>query len=144
LRHNKQNGLFVPLFLNDIYLKLSTVFFLGLLSTPMPYLLLAAFYFFGFAMGMFNNSTGEESTLATASVSIPAEVKQKVVDHSAYYYQVNQNAQHQGAAKISKTENSQLLYAPDTGIIVHLSKDKNDYQFLLSEFRFSRPPPSFC
>ena len=120
------------------------MFFLGLLSTPMPYLLLAAFYFFGFAMGMFNNSTGDEPSTLVTSVTIPAEVNQKVVDHSAFYFQTYTKVQNQNGTEILKSEDTNSSYPPDTGIIVHHFKDQKDYQFLFSGFHFSRPPPSFC
>ena len=71
------------------------MFFLGLLSTPMPYLLLAAFYFFGFAMGMFNNKTGDEAVEPVASVTIPAEVKETKTENAVYYFHINNNQQNQ-------------------------------------------------
>lgn len=120
------------------------MFFLGLLSTPLPYLLLAAFYFFGFAFGLFNNSNGEEMSKPIAAITIPAEVKQKVADHSAYYFHTNTENQKQSLNETLKAENTNSLYPPDTGIIFHHFKDQKDYQFLFSGFHFSRPPPSFC
>lgn len=120
------------------------MFFLGLLSTPLPYLLLAAFYFFGFAMGMFNNNTGDEVTEATiSSVTIPAEIKQKNTDHSVYYFQITKSE--------SKTPNNTLKlsglyveFSPDTGPKTYFDRNTASYEFLFSKFQFSRPPPSGC
>jgi len=63
------------------------VFFLGLLSTPLPYLLIAAFYFFGFAMGVFNSNTEEESVEVLVTASIPAEIDDNQSNGSTFYYQ---------------------------------------------------------
>lgn len=117
------------------------MFFLGLLSTPLPYLLLAAFYFFGFAMGMFNNSSGEETVEATASITIPVEVKQKTTDHTTYYYQVcKDKIQNQTANLASKDTSS--AFSPDTGTIIYQFTNIKVHEFLFTGFQFSRPPPS--
>ena len=119
------------------------MFFLGLLSTPLPYLLLAAFYFFGFAMGMFNNSSGEESNEALVSVIIPAEVKQKAPEKSVYYYQVNTEQIH-NQTNILLSEDSSFDFSPDPGNIVYQFRNVKVHEFLFSGFQFSRPPPSVC
>ena len=119
------------------------MFFLGLLSTPLPYLLLAAFYFFGFAMGMFNNSTGDEAIETVSSVTIPVEVKQKTADHSVYYYQVNDHKT-QNQTDISASEIKTTTFIPDTGTIIFQVRNIKVHEFLFSGFQFSRPPPSGC
>lgn len=119
------------------------MFFLGLLSTPLPYLLLAAFYFFGFAMGMFNNSTGDEITETVSSVTIPLEIKQKVADHSVFYYQTN-NYKIQNQAPVLKPENTATAFIPDTGTIIFQVRNVKVHAFLFPEFQFSRPPPTGC
>lgn len=119
------------------------MFFLGLLSTPLPYLLLAAFYFFGFAMGMFNNSTGEESTETVSSITIPAEVKQKTAEQSVYYFQ-NNFEEFQNQAQILKSEEQLTPLSPDTGKLIFHIRDVKVHEFLFLDFQFSRPPPSAC
>jgi hypothetical protein len=120
------------------------VFFLGLLSTPLPYLLLAAFYFFGFAMGLFNNSNGEESKEATVSVTIPADVKANTNDQPTFYYQTYQdNFQSQTASGIL-TEDQESIISPDTGTNPFQFRNTQVHEFLHSGFQFSRPPPSAC
>jgi len=119
------------------------VFFLGLLSTPLPYLLLAAFYFFGFAMGIFNNSSGEEVVETLSSVTIPVEVKQKTADHSVFYYQAyNDQFQHQ--TDVIKSDDKISAFFPDTGTINFYNRNIKVHEFLFSGFQFSRPPPSGC
>ncbi|MDP2335337.1 MAG: hypothetical protein Q8N05_02585 [Bacteroidota bacterium] len=119
------------------------MFFLGLLSTPLPYLLLAAFYFFGFAMGMFNNSTGDEATEATASVTIAAEVKQITNDQNTFYYQAYMD-NFQSQADGITAENQTSSFSSDTGRIIYHFRNVKVHEFLFSSFQFSRPPPSVC
>jgi len=119
------------------------VFFLGLLSTPLPYLLLAAFYFFGFAMGMFNNSSGEETTETVSALTIPVEAKQKAADQTAFYYQINTNKT-QVQTNILKPENPYSSFSPDTSQIIHQANNEKVHEFLFIGFHFSRPPPSGC
>lgn len=121
------------------------MFFLGLLSTPLPYLLLAAFYFFGFAMGMFNNNTGDENTEATlSSVTIPAEIKQKNnTEHSVYYFQVT-NPEKKIQNNTLKLSDLSVGFSPDTGPKVFFDRNAVFYEFQFSNFQFSRPPPSGC
>jgi hypothetical protein len=117
------------------------VFFLGLLSTPLPYLLLAAFYFFGFAIGMFNNSSGDEVLETISSITIPVEVKQKTTEQTAFYFQVNP-IQNQNQSDVLITKNTSSFYFPDTGTIVYHISNLKVPDFRTSDFRFSRPPPS--
>jgi hypothetical protein len=119
------------------------VFFLGLLSTPLPYLLLAAFYFFGFAMGMFNNSTGDETSETIAAVTIPAENVKKAPEQSTFYYQIG--AQKTQIQKDNfQSENNFTSFFPDTGPVRIYIPDIKIKDFHFSGFRFSRPPPSVC
>ena len=119
------------------------MFFLGLLSTPLPYLLLAAFYFFGFAMGVFNNSTGDESFETIATATIPVETKQKVSDNSTFYYQINADQNHI-QADVLKSEDNTFPFFPDTGANVYDLSNVKVHEFLFSGFHFSRPPPVSC
>ena len=119
------------------------MFFLGLLSTPLPYLLLAAFYFFGFAMGMFNNSTGEETVETVAAFTIPVEAKQKESDNSTFYYQINTDQIHVQADVLNSKDNT-FPFFPDTGTIIYSLANVKVHEFLFSDFQFSRPPPVSC
>ncbi len=119
------------------------MFFLGLLSTPLPYLLLAAFYFFGFAMGMFNNSTGEETVETISSVTIPVEVSQKTADQSVFYYQAYNDQVHHQTDQIQSDDQISVLF-PDTGILNYELRNTDIPEFHFLGFHFSRPPPSGC
>jgi len=119
------------------------MFFLGLLSTPLPYLLLAAFYFFGFAMGMFNNKTGDEVPETISSVTIPVEVKQQTTIQTNYYFQVS-NYKTQNQTEIIKSEESISVFLSDTGPTTFQFRNIKVHEFLFSGFQFSRPPPSRC
>lgn len=121
------------------------MFFLGLLSTPLPYLLLAAFYFFGFAMGMFNNNTGDEVAETAVSHTISAEIKQKPAEHSAYYFQIRPSSQHnQYRATTIMADEPKTAFIPDTGPIVFHTRNVKVYEIQLTGCLFSRPPPSGC
>ncbi len=119
------------------------VFFLGLLSTPFPYILLAAFYFFGFAMGMFNNSIDKETIEHTAAITIPVEINNKITDHSTFYFQLNtENDQIQCKFIKPQTGTSDLF--PDTNNIVKRIQNIKIQSILFYGFHFSRPPPTYC
>jgi hypothetical protein len=119
------------------------VFFLGLLSTPLPYLLLAAFYFFGFAMGMFNNSSGEEVTETVVSVTIPAENLKTAPEVSSYYFQFGEQ-QNQIQKDNFLSEDIFTSFFPDTGPIRLYIPDLKIQEIHYSGFQFSRPPPAAC
>ena len=120
------------------------MFFLGLLSTPLPYLLLAAFYFFGFAMGMFNNNSGEETVETVAPVTIHAETKPQTAEPAIYYFQANNYDVLQYNSELADIKNTALFYPPDQRQSRWLIKDAVQYDFRFSGFLFSRPPPSVC
>jgi hypothetical protein len=120
------------------------MFFLGLLSTPLPYLLLAAFYFFGFAMGMFNNKTGDEVVEIVSSVTIPVAINQKTTDHRAYYFQVN-NSEKQAPTEVLKPEATTTAFIPDTGPSgIKILDNIKVHEIRISGFLFLRPPPAIC
>jgi hypothetical protein len=120
------------------------MFFLGLLSTPLPYLLLAAFYFFGFAMGMFNDKNGEETTESIASISIPAEIKQKNTESTTYYYYSEINFEKQSHSAAFSKEDTTPQAFPDKGPTFLQSRNSLIHEIHISGFHFSRPPPSVC
>lgn len=120
------------------------MFFLGLLSTPLPYLLLAAFYFFGFAMGMFNNSTDEDMVESATSVTIPVEVKQKEDEHAVYDYFQAYKITTQNHAVTIIPEDSASFFPPGTETVGYPMLNEKIQDFCFSGFRFSRPPPFGC
>jgi hypothetical protein len=119
------------------------MFFLGLLSTPIPYLLLAAFYFFGFAMGMFNNKIDDEVAEPVVSVTIPAEVKENKTEQTVYYFHVNREPKTQTQPGL-KFECNFAEFAPDTGPTLLICYSVGAYDFNYSNSLFCRPPPVLC
>lgn len=119
------------------------MFFLGLLSTPLPYLLLAAFYFFGFAMGMFNSKSDEDITENNIALTIPAEVKEKSPDLAVFYFNAFSEVNHDQITDL-QIEVKPSTYPPDIRQQFFRNRNTEVPQFFLNGFRFSRPPPSFC
>jgi len=119
------------------------VFFLGLLSTPLPYLLLAGIYFFGFALGMFTNKPDEDSTQTVSSVTIPVEVKQKTADHTVYYYKVGSD-RIQNQIDLLKSDTAAFSFSPDTGTHITQFRNVTVHGFHFPGAQFSRPPPPGC
>jgi hypothetical protein len=119
------------------------MFFLGLLSTPMPYLLLAAFYFFGFAMGLFNNKTEEEVIETAAVKTIVVESGTSSMEHTAFYY--DQYKPGKAQVELSKAVSPfAQIFATDTGPSPHTIYCSPTYDFVYSHSQFSRPPPADC
>lgn len=94
-------------------------------------------------MGMFNNSSGEESPETVSSMTIPVEIKEKTSDITVYYYQAN-DQQVQKQVNILRPENTSASFSPDTGMFIFPLRNIKVREFLFSGFRFSRPPPSVC
>ena len=119
------------------------MFFLGLLSTPLPYLLLAAFYFFGFAMGMFNNGNEDKVVDRFAAITLTAEIKPKTVDHSSFYFRLDVEKD-QTQCKFTKPEaDTSATFFDICGITLPVGGIKIKPVFF-SGFYFSRPPPNYC
>jgi len=94
-------------------------------------------------MGMFNNSSGDETVESTVSITIPVEIKQKTTEHSVFYYQAYNNPV-QTQTNILKSEDQIAAFSPDTGTISYRIMNFEIHDFLSPGFHFSRPPPSIC
>lgn len=116
------------------------MFFLGLLSTPLPYLLLAAFYFFGFAFGVFNNSTNDEAIEADLSKIILTEISEVQENNEATTFYASFD-------KSQKTFETILINKPEDYLFPDIFDGKNSvYCKFIPDFEpnlvhFSRPPP---
>jgi len=116
------------------------VFFLGLLSTPMPYLLLAAFYFAGFAMGVFNNSNGEETIETVEAVNIQVEQVSDQIAETSYYFQSYSWTSHFELSILNSDDISiPLIVWPEKQTFPDWSGILQDSRYIA--FHFSRPPP---
>lgn len=94
-------------------------------------------------MGMFNNSTGDETVDTVAAVTIPVETKQKAAEYPTFYYQLNTDQIHI-QADVLKSEDNTFPFFPDTGTTIYVLANVKVHEFLFSDFQFSRPPPAAC
>jgi hypothetical protein len=119
------------------------VFFLGLLSTPLPYLLLAVFYFFGFATGMFKGNAEIESNTQAQVKNIQVEPQTDSIEKSAntfqfhdYKFDFQKKLTYCAIPTIESPplgKNEKLIY------FVHELKIHHS---TTSQYYFSRPPPT--
>ena len=144
LPSNKTTSIFVLIFnvlQCIIYLNKKTVFFLGLLSTPLPYLLLAVFYFFGFATGMFKGDADIEPITQVQVRNIQFEPQISIAEKSENTFQFHKyNFQKKVAYCAVQSpqpppipQNEKLIYW------VHGLKIPHSFT---SEYYFCRPPPT--
>ena len=120
------------------------MFFLGLLSTPLPYLLLAVFYFFGFATGMFKGNAEMESNTQVQVKNIQVEPQTESVEKSGltfqyhdYKFDFQKKVTYCVVPSIEPPpvgQNEKLTYFIQ-GIKIHRS--------FTSEYYSCRPPPTF-
>ncbi|HET6557548.1 MAG TPA: hypothetical protein VFG54_09565 [Prolixibacteraceae bacterium] len=118
------------------------MFLFGILSSPLPYLLIAAFYFFGFATGMFHKEVADsDEDLQTQVKNIQAEpLAEKLVktENDFHFYQYDFKKKFVDCAVQSiqpppDRQKEKIIYFVHELKIPHSS---------LSDFYFCRPPPS--
>jgi len=117
------------------------VFLFGILSSPLPYLLIAVFYFFGFATGMFSGNADSETNEQIQVKNIQVEPQEKTVEtaESTFrYHDYNHQKKITDSTVLSMwpsafSQKEKLIYMVHN-IKVHHSPT--------SETNFSRPPPS--
>ncbi|OFX61180.1 MAG: hypothetical protein A2066_08830 [Bacteroidetes bacterium GWB2_41_8] len=117
------------------------MFLFGILSSPLPYLLIAIFYFFGFATGMFSGSADSETSEQIQVKNIQVEPQEKTFEtaestfkYHDYYHQkkiTDSTVLSMWPSAFSQKE--KLIYLVHN-IKVHHSPT--------SETIFCRPPPS--
>lgn len=117
------------------------MFLFGILSSPLPYLLMAVFYFFGFATGMFkgnaDSETGEQ--ILVKNIQVEPQTKTFETAESTFHYHdysfqkkiVDYTAQSIWPSAVCQKE--KLNY------FVH---DVKVQRSSASESNFCRPPPS--
>lgn len=118
------------------------MFLFGILSSPLPYLLMAVFYFFGFATGMFKGNAESEPEEQIQVRNIQVEPQTKIVEiaestiqfHDYKFQKKNDNYSFQSVQPQVFCQKEKLIYFVHD-IIVHHSST--------SETNFCRPPPSF-
>lgn len=117
------------------------MFLFGILSSPLPYLLLAAFYFFGFATGMFHKEVADSDENSQTQVkNIQVEpLAEKLVksENDFHFYQYDFKKKFVDSAVQSiqpppDRQKEKIIYFVHELKIPHSS---------LSDFYFCRPPP---
>ncbi len=115
--------------------------FFGLLSTPLPYLLLAIVYFFGFIGGMFfhpENSREAENGPDARVASANVQTEPEKMGASCFYEKI----------VWQKTEKSEpVCVQPDYSLVIpnnalrFFIPERKLPEFFVSDFLFCRPPP---
>ncbi len=117
------------------------MFLFGILSSPLPYLLMAVFYFFGFATGMFkgnaDNEPGEQIQVKNIQVE-PQTKTSEIVEFSFQFHDYNFQ---------KKTEKYTVTPAQPPAVcqkekLIYFVYDINTQHSSTSEYYFCRPPPS--
>lgn len=116
------------------------MFLFGILSSPLPYLLMAAFYFFGFATGMFHKEkVGSDEEIQTQVKNIQVEPQERLekASNDFHFHQYNLHKKMVDGTLESiqpppDCQKEKLIYFVHDIKIPHSS---------LSDFYFCRPPP---
>jgi hypothetical protein len=117
------------------------VFLFGILSSPLPYLLIAIFYFIGFATGIFAGNTDNEATeqIETKNIQIEPQSKAVVSTSSDFHYSDYKfqkkliDLDIQSAWPSAVCEKEKLIYP------IHDLKVNPSF---FADSNFCRPPPS--
>ena len=120
------------------------MFFLGLLSTPLPYLLLAVFYFFGFATGMFKVDAESELNTQVQVKNIQVEAQTYRVEKTGNTFQFHEY-QFDFQKKVAYCAIPSVQPPPPVGEnekLIYFLHDNKIHHFSISEYSFCRPPPT--
>lgn len=117
------------------------MFLFGILSSPLPYLLMAAFYFIGFATGMFRVNADSEPKTYIQVKNIQVEPKTQGIEKSvdAFHFQDYQSQKKADNFTISSVQPSPVGQNEKLIYIVHELKIPHSST---SEYYFCRPPPT--
>lgn len=117
------------------------MFLFGILSSPLPYLLMAVFYFFGFATGMFKGDADSEPSkqIQVKNIQVEAQTKSfEIADCNFHFHDYKTQQKINYCTVLSDqqpavSQKEKLIYfVHDTK--VHHSPSYGSY--------FCRPPPS--
>lgn len=117
------------------------MFLFGILSSPLPYLLMAVFYFFGFATGMFKGNADNEPEQKLQVNNIQAEPQTKTFEIN------NSTFQFHDYKFQENTDNYAVISAKSPAVrqkekLIYFVHDINTHHLFTSEYNFCRPPPS--
>lgn len=137
-----KGGLIFAIIVNIKYLpKFITVFLFGILSSPLPYLLMAAIYFLGFATGMFHKEVADSDENIQTQVkniqTVPQADQGIESDKNFHFYQYDFKKKFvdslvQSIQPPPDRQKEKIIYFVHDIKIPHSS---------LSDFYFCRPPP---
>ena len=117
------------------------MFFLGLLSTPLPYLLIAVFYFIGFATGMFKGNAESEPIAQLQVKNIQVEPHAPSIEKpgGTFHFQEYNTQNKISDCTISLVQPSPIGQNEKLTYFVHKLKIPHSST---SEYPFCRPPPT--
>lgn len=119
------------------------MFFLGLLSSPIPYMLLAGFYFLGFVAGMFKSDPVAPDNAALPVVSIQADIQEKITEKNTIYLQIHKATPKLVKSRLPEIQISALHFNHCCFITIRGQEGEQrhcDPEF--TNILFSRPPPA--
>lgn len=116
------------------------MFLIGILSSPLPYVLMAVFYIFGFVAGMFQKETADldsQVQIQVSNIQAATEVNaQDKTENNFHFHQYKAAKKVDCCVKISMPSppcsKEKLIYFVHDIKIPHTS---------ISDFYFCRPPP---
>jgi hypothetical protein len=117
------------------------VFLFGILSSPLPYLLMAVFYFFGFATGMFKGNAEIETAEQIQVKNIQVEPQSKTFETAETTFHFNDYTFQQKIVDYAVQPVQTSAIGEKEKLIYFVHDIKIDLS-TTSESYFCRPPPS--
>ena len=117
------------------------MFLFGILSSPLPYLLMAVFYFFGFATGMFKGNADNEPNTQVQVKNIqfePQTANVEKLEHTFHFQQYHFQEKVVNCA-VQSIERPPI---PPNEQLVYFVRDIKIHHFSTSEYYYCRPPPT--
>ena len=116
------------------------MFLFGILSSPLPYLLMAVFYFFGFATGMFKGEAEIEPNIQVQVKNIQFEPQISNFEKSENTYQFHKNNFQEKVVFCAVQSTQPPPFPPNEKLIYFVHGLKIPHSST-SEYYFCRPPP---
>lgn len=117
------------------------MFLFGMLSSPLPYLLMAVFYFFGLATGMFAVNTDSQTDQQIQVKNIQVEPQTKSFELAKSSFKFHDYFTQEKVDDKAVQSYQQPVILPNENLIFFVH-DIKVHQSPTSEYYFSRPPPT--
>lgn len=117
------------------------MFLFGILSSPLPYLLMAVFYFFGFATGMFKGNADNEPEEQTQVKNIQLEAQTKTVEIAKFTFQFHDYKFQEKIVNFTTPSSQPSIFCQKEKLI-YFVHDIRFYHSSTTDTHFCRPPPS--